>query len=455
MWRKTRKIHMIGIGGSGMSGIAELLLKLGFKVSGSDLVDSETVRYLKKLGADIKLGHRAENLDAADVVVYSSAVPLDNPEIKEARKRNIPVIPRAEMLAELLRLKEGIAVAGTHGKSTTTSMISQVLVEGGLDPTVVVGGRFKNMGSGARQGNGKYMVVEADESDGSFLKLHPVLIVVTNIDADHLDFYQSEESIKEAFLEFINKTPFYGRAFLCISDAGIKEIISKVEKPFLTYGINEGDFQARNIKLHLLGSEYDLFYKNKDQGKIKLSVPGVHNILNSLAAVAVGYELDVPFETIAQALAGFKGVSRRFDIKGEKNGVLVIDDYGHHPTEIKATLSAAKKLAVERGGKLIVLFQPHRYTRTYYIGHLFGDGFVDADMVFVTDIYPAGEKPIEGVSAQIIVDSIKSKNIPVEYVPELEEMAKKAVKVARRGDVIVVQGAGSVTKLAPLITSLL
>ncbi len=466
---KTRKIHMVGIGGSGMSGIAELLLVMGFSVSGSDISSSPVIEYLRKKGARISIGHDRSNLeDDVDVVVFSSAVPQDNPEITTAREKGIPVIPRAQMLAELMRLKNGIAVAGSHGKSTTTSMISQILLEAGMDPTVVVGGRFKNVGSGAKYGEGNWMVAEADESDGSFLRLLPVVAIITNIDDDHLDFYGTYEEVKKAFVDFANSVPFYGKVFLCTDDPGVVSIVPRITSRYATYGIGSANFKASDIDLEPTSSTFRVHAFDKEIGKFRINVPGIHNVQNAVGAIALAYELEVPYRSMKKALEEFRGVARRFDVKGEPGGILVVDDYAHHPREIRTTLSTARLLAQHRGGKLIVVFQPHRYTRTYHIGHEFGEGFDEADLVLLLGIYPAGEKPIEGVSARIIEKSIEQRGIPVIYMGHEPEPGKTRAEVLDEtwkdlkeklkkmfddgslssGDVLVFLGAGDVSKLA-------
>jgi UDP-N-acetylmuramate--alanine ligase len=363
MYGKIEKIHFVGIGGIGMSGIAEVLLNLGYKVSGSDLRQSDTTERLAAIGGEIHIGHARENLMNVDVVVTSTAVRGDNPEVVEALARMIPVIPRAEMLAELMRMKYGIAIAGTHGKTTTTSMVATVLTHGGIDPTIVIGGKLNTLGSNAKLGQGKFLVAEADESDGSFLKLSPTIAVVTNIDADHLDYYSGIEEIKDTFVDFINKVPFYGMAVLCLDDRNIGEIIPRVKKRFVTYGVSsQADIRATNIRLAGNSTSFVAHYKGYRMGEITFGMPGKHNVLNALACIAVAMELDVPFARIQEGFAQFGGVGRRFQIKGEVRGIMVVDDYGHHPAEIRATLAAAKNGWPER--RLVVAFQPHRYSRT-------------------------------------------------------------------------------------------
>ncbi|MDR0485271.1 MAG: UDP-N-acetylmuramate--L-alanine ligase [Elusimicrobiota bacterium] len=441
MFNKPQNIHFVGIGGSGMSGIAEVLINLGHRVSGSDLKKSETTDRLKSLGAKIFIGHNKKNIKNASVIVTSTAVHKDNPEVKEALKRKIPAIRRIEMLAELARLKYTIAVAGSHGKTTATSLVSLVLSEGGLDPTIIIGGRLKNLDTGAKLGQGQYLVAEADESDGSFLKLSPVITIVTNIDNDHLDYYKTMDNLKNAFVEHINSVPFYGAAIICADDKVVSEIIPKIARKYITYGLNQNaDLQARNIKISNNRNLFDAFYLGKKLGRIVLKVPGRHNVLNSLAAVAVGIMLGIPFKKTAQALYSFDGVGRRLEVKGSKNGILIIDDYGHHPSEIKAVLKAVKDFWGKR--RLIVLFQPHRYTRTQLLFKDFGKSFENADIVRILDIYPAGEKPIKNISSSLILkETLKNKTDASKY-----EGAKDFLKILRAGDIVLTLGAGDIWK---------
>lgn len=451
MFKKTAHIHFIGIGGSGMSGIAEVLINLGYVVSGSDAAISEITKRLKNLGARFFLGHDVSNIKGSDVVVYSSAISLDNVEVTEAIANGIPVIPRSEMLAELMRLKYGIAVAGSHGKTTTTSMISLILSKGGLDPTVVVGGKFNDIGSNAKLGNSEYMVVETDESDGSFLRLSPIIAVVTNIDMEHLDYYKDLEDIQNAFVHFMNKVPFYGRVILCLDSIPICQIKNKVHRQITTYGLNkESDVRAEHIDLKGFYSEYNLIYHGRDLGRINLNIPGLHYVNNSLAAIAVGLELGVRFETIVEALSEYSGVQRRFQIKGDVNRVLVMDDYAHHPNEIKCTLEA---LRIERENKrIITIFQPHRYSRTKSLAQEFGNVFNQAQIVVVTDIYPAGEKPINGVSASLIVENlIKSGHPQVMYIHQFEDIVNFLVNTLQQDDLVITLGAGNVWKIGEML----
>ena len=442
MFKKIQHIHFVGIGGSGMSGIAEVLLTLGYKVSGSDLKKSDVTEHLQKLGAKVSLGHSAENIAGAHVVVTSTAVDQNNPEVVAAKADKIPVIPRIEMLAELARLKYAVTIAGTHGKTTTTSLTALVLAKGGLDPTVVIGGRLKNIKSGAKLGKGEYLVAEADESDGSFLKLSPTIAVVTNIDNDHLDYYGTLENIKQAFVKHINSVPFYGCSIVCSDDGNVREIMPQIKRRCLTYGLkNTPDYTAKEIKPVGFGYEFDAYNNENKLGHIRLDVPGIHNVLNSLAAIAVGAELGVTFKDISSALAEYAGVGRRLEIKGDKNGVLVIDDYGHHPTEIRVTLGAIK--SNWPGRRLITLFQPHRYTRTQSLSKEFGDALKLSDEVSLLEIYSAGEKPIEGVSNKLIFDNMKDKGVKVEYF----QGADKLISQLKAGDIVLTLGAGDVWKL--------
>lgn len=445
MYGKIEKIHFVGIGGIGMSGIAEVLLNLGYKVSGSDLRQSDTTERLAAIGGEIYIGHARQNLTNVDVVVTSTAVGDDNPEVIEARERMIPVIPRAEMLAELMRMKYGIAIAGTHGKTTTTSMVATILTHGGIDPTIVIGGKLNTLGTNAVLGQGKFLVAEADESDGSFLKLSPTIAVVTNIDADHLDFYTGGISqIKDIFVDFINKIPFYGLAVLCLEDGNIADIIPQVKKRFVTYGLSaQADIRATHIKLAGGTTSFVAHYKGYRMGEISFSMPGAHNVLNALACIAVAMELDIPFNLIQEGFARFGGVGRRFQVKGEINDIMVVDDYGHHPAEIRATLSAAKNGWPER--RLVVAFQPHRYTRTKELFDEFVKCFYDADVLVLTDIYAASEKPIEGVSAETLVNAIKTHGQrDVTYVADRETLPEHLAKIVKPGDIVMTLGAGNI-----------
>ena len=444
MYRKIQHVHFVGLGGSGMSGIAEVLLNQGYRVSGSDLKLSPVTERLTGLGAVVREGHAAGNVGDAHVVVTSTAVRADNPEVLEARRRGIPVIPRAEMLAELMRLKYGVAVAGSHGKTTTTSMVALVLDRGGFDPTVVVGGRLNVLGSGARLGRGDFMVVEADESDRSFLKLDPTVAVVTNIDREHLDTYRDLADVQEAFVGFVNKVPFYGAAVVCLDDGPVQDVLPRIERRVITYGQSpQAQLQARDVRLLPEGSSYQVVRGGEALGSIELRVPGLHNVLNSLAAVAVGLDLEVPFETVREALLQFTGVDRRFQVRGEQGGVLVIDDYGHHPSEIRATLEALRGRAGER--RTVVLFQPHRYTRTQHLWDDFCRAFHQADVLLLCDIYPASEEPIEGVTAEALARAIAERgHRHAAWAGDLAAATERLCAEVRPGDVVLTLGAGSV-----------
>ncbi|MBN2242211.1 MAG: UDP-N-acetylmuramate--L-alanine ligase [Acidobacteria bacterium] len=446
MFGKIQKLHFVGIGGIGMSGIAELLLNLGYQVSGSDIKQSPLTDRLARLGGRITIGHDAENVSGAHVVVISSAVRPDNVEVSEARRRHIPVIPRVEMLAELMRLKYGVAVAGAHGKTTATSMIATVLVHGGLDPTAVIGGRLNAFGSNAKLGKGDFLVAEADESDGSFLKLNPAIAVVTNIDREHMDYYRDLEEIRSAFVSFVNKVPFYGSAIVCLDSPNVQAIVPRIERKTVTYGIlGPADLSASEIGYRDFGSSCRIRYKGNSLGTLRLQVPGEHGILNSLASIAAGLELDIPFETIAAALESFQNADRRFQIKGNRNGILVVDDYGHHPTEIAATLRAARLAC---GRRIFAVFQPHRYTRVEALQADFAEAFQDADFVLVTPIYAAGEKPIPGVTAETLAERIRDRgHRDALFAPDFESAAQILSSMLRDGDLLLTLGAGDVWKV--------
>ena len=457
MFAKIQRIHFVGIGGIGMSGIAEVLLNLGYKVSGSDLRTSAVTERLASLGATTFEGHAAENMRGAEVVVTSSAVTPDNPEVTEARKLHVPVIQRAEMLAELMRLKYGIAIAGMHGKTTTTSMVAAVLAAGGLDPTVVVGGRVDAMGSNARLGKSHYLVAEADESDRSFLKLSPILSVVTNIDREHMDCYRNMRDVKKTFLEFMDRVPFYGMLVVCNDDPGLRRLLPQVQRRVVTYGTRRGsDFLIKPGKIeqqpgeHRPLSHFRVVFEEKELGEFTLRVPGVHNILNATAAIAVGIGLDLSLENIRTALENFHGVDRRFQLRGKFAGVSVIDDYGHHPTEIKATLAAAQQCGFR---KIHVIFQPHRYTRTQELMDDFALAFKDADSLSVLDIYAASEKPIEGVTGEALAATIRkaASDQDVRYANSFADAIDAVSAQAEEGDMILTLGAGSVSQLGPMI----
>ncbi len=444
MFERIQHIHFVGIGGAGMSGIAEVLLTLGHVVSGSDQKDSDVLRRLKMLGARVCLGHQASQVEGAHVVVTSTAVAADNPEVLEARKRNVPVIPRVEMLAELGRLKYTVVVAGTHGKTTTTSLISLVLQAGGLDPTVIVGGRMHNIGTGARVGRGDYLVAEADESDGSFLKLSPTFAVVTNIDDDHLDYWGTLDRLREGFEQFANKVPFYGAVLLGLDDAGARRLLPLIRRPVITYGLTpDARLRAEDVRAAPTGTAFTVRRGTEKLGPFRWPVTGRHNVMNALAAVAVGLELGVPFPVIAEALAGFQGVTRRMELKGEAEGVTVIDDYGHHPTEIKATLEALRQRFPER--RVVVLFQPHRYSRTKLLAEAFTACFARADVLGLLDIYPAGEKPIDGVTSDWLAAKITRAGLSVQRLPAADGETRLR-NLVKPGDVVLTLGAGDVWK---------
>ncbi len=446
MFRKIQHIHFIGIGGAGMSGIAEVLLNLGYRVSGSDLTASETVRRLEGMGGKIFIGHHPSHIGQAQVVVVSTAISKQNPEVLAARERMIPVIPRAEMLAELMRLKYGIAVAGAHGKTTTTSLIASVLAEGGLDPTAVIGGKLNSFGSHAKLGQGELLVAEADESDGSFLKLSPAIAVVTTLDREHLDYYQDLDRIKRAFLEFLNNVPFYGLAVVCLDQEAIQAIMPQLYRRTLTYGTSpQAELIASEIRHEGWISEFTAHFRGRSLGRFRLALPGVHNVLNALAAMAVGIELEVDREAMRLALAEFTGVERRFHKVGERGGVLVVDDYGHHPTEIKATLAAAKG---GFGRRLVVVFQPHRFTRSRDLEEEFATAFYLADCLIMTEIYPAGEEPIEGISGQRLFEQVKRHgHRDVWFSPDTEAVVERLLATVRPGDMVITLGAGDVWRI--------
>ena len=449
MYRRGRikNIHFVGIGGIGMSGIAEVLLNLGYHISGSDTKETEVTRRLRSLGCEISYGHRKENLKQADVVVTSSAIRQGNPEVEAAEEKLVPVIPRAEMLAELMRMKIGIAIAGTHGKTTTTSLIATVLAAGGLDPTVVIGGRLNSIGSNARLGQGEFLVAEADESDGSFLKLMPTIAVVTNIDPEHLDYYKGIDEIKETFLCFLDKIPFFGLAVLCLDHPNIQSLLPKVKKRFTTYGLTtQADFQAKEIVFEGLSTSFDVVHQHQEIGRLRLRMPGLHNVYNALATLATAFELDIPFNVVQEALRDFSGIQRRFQIKGEKKGILVVDDYGHHPVEIMATLKAAR---TGWGKRIIVVFQPHRYTRTQALFKDFLTAFYDADILILTDIYPAGEDRIEGVEARDLFEGLREyghKNVT--YLADKKEIVEHLLRIIATGDLVITLGAGDIWQVS-------
>ncbi len=445
--RKTRHMHFIGIGGIGMSGIAEVLLNLGYTISGSDLALSDVTQRLQHRGAAIYEGHAAIHVQGADVVVISSAVNAENPEVVAARELHIPVIPRAEMLAELMRMKYGIAIAGAHGKTTTTSLIATVMARADLDPTVVIGGRLKNLGTNAQLGRGEYLVAEADESDGSFLLLSPTIAVVTTVDAEHLDFYGDLDEIKHAFSRFINKVPFYGCSVLCLDQPNIQSLVPEIHRRFITYGMtSQADYVARDVHFSGPRSYFDVFHSGRRLGQFSVNLPGVHNVYNALAAIAVGQELDIPLPTIAKALEEFSGIHRRFEILGERVGVTVVDDYGHHPEEIRQTLRAAKSVWPEH--RLVVVFQPHRYTRTKFLQQEFFTAFYEADALVLLDIYAAGEHPLTGISTTLLYDGIKEHGQrEVHYLPVRSAVVPFLRQYLREGAILLTLGAGDVWKV--------
>jgi UDP-N-acetylmuramate--alanine ligase len=447
-YRKLKHIHMIGIGGTGMNGIAEVLLNLGYKVTGSDLAANEATRRLAKLRAAISIGQRAENVRGADVVVVSTAVRNDNPEVVEARRLMIPIIPRAEMLAELMRMKMGIAVAGSHGKTTTTSMIAVLLGKAGLDPTIVVGGRLNTLGANARLGTGDFFVAEADESDRSFLFLSPFIAVLTNIDAEHLDHYANVEEIKKTFVSFANKVPFYCPIILCLDDPNLQSIIPGLERRLITYGFSaQADVGARDTRIEGFSSSATVLHKGRELGRLKLRVPGMHMIANALAAVAVGIDLDIPPALILDALAAYEGTGRRFELKATVRDIMVIEDYGHHPTEIKATLDAAKRGWTRR---LVAVFQPHRYTRLAHLMNEFATSFNQADVLVLTEVYPAGESPIPGATGRALYDEIRRfGHKSAHFEPDMAKIPAKLKSLVRPGDTVIFLGAGNIPKIIP------
>ncbi|HVI74404.1 MAG TPA: UDP-N-acetylmuramate--L-alanine ligase [Anaeromyxobacteraceae bacterium] len=450
---RPAKIHFVGIGGIGMSGIAEVLLNLGYRVSGSDLKESDTTRRLRELGGLVQRGHAAANVTDVDVVVISSAVRRDNPEVVEARARKIPVIARAEMLAELMRLKHGVAIAGSHGKTTTTSMAAHLLAHAGLDPTAVVGGKVNAFGSNAKLGRGEYMVVEADESDGSFLHLPPTIAVVTNIDPEHLDHWKTAAALRQGFLDFVNRVPFYGLAILCIDHPTVQSLIPEVEKRFVTYGEGpQADYRADRIEVRQHRVAFDAFRREEPLGRFEVGMVGRHNALNALAVVALGDEMGVATDVTRGALASFNGVQRRFTVRGEAGGVTVVDDYGHHPAEVKAVLRGAREAF---GRRVVCVFQPHRYSRTRDLLADFTTAFNDADVVLLSDIYAAGEEPIAGVSGERLAAAIRDHgHRDVTYV-ERAHLAAAARERLRPGDLVITLGAGDVTTVGPELLAML
>jgi UDP-N-acetylmuramate--alanine ligase len=452
--RHAARVHFVGIGGIGMSGIAEVLLNLGYQVSGSDLKGSDITRRLAGMGATIYEGHKAQNLVDADVVVISSAVKKDNPEVVTARQRKIPVIPRAEMLAELMRLKYAVAVAGSHGKTTTTSMVATVLSAAGLDPTAVVGGKVNVLDSNAKLGKSELMVVEADESDGSFLKLHPAITVVTNIDPEHMDHYGTLDVLKTAFVEFCNRVPFYGLNVLCLDHPNVQALVPRLEKRVVTYGSSHmADYRLEGVRLEGFSTRFQAFRRDEPLGEFRVRMVGAHNALNALAVIAVAEEMEIPLDTVRGALAEFGGVQRRFTVRGEVNGITVVDDYGHHPTEVLATLAGARRAF---GRRLVVAFQPHRYTRTHDLKKEFTTSFNDADVLFVSSVYAAGEEPIPGATGEALAEAIRAHgHRDVTYVDKRVDLPAAIAPRLREGDIVLTLGAGDITQVGPDLLALL
>ncbi|MBU4202441.1 MAG: UDP-N-acetylmuramate--L-alanine ligase [Acidobacteria bacterium] len=448
VYNKLKHIHMVGIGGTGMNGIAEVLLNLGYQITGTDIAENQAVKRLKRLGARITIGHSAERVEGADVIVISSAVSRNNVEVQEARRLKIPVIPRAEMLAELMRMKYGIAVAGSHGKTSTTSMIASILEKAGLDPTIIVGGRLNKVGAHGKLGEGDFIVAEADESDRSFLYLAPFIAILTNLDKEHLDQYGDVEEIKKTFVNFANKVPFFCPVVLCLDDANLQSLIPKLERRLITYGFStQAEVVARNPKFHEFSSASELFWKGESLGTLKLNVPGMHSIYNAMAAAGVGLDLEIPVATIFKALEEYDGIGRRFELKDTVNGSMVFEDYAHHPTEIKTTLDAAKRGWSRR---TLAVFQPHRYSRLSSLMKEFGTAFNQSDIVIITDIYPAGEEPIPGISGRALYEEIlQHGHKGVYFVPDLQDVPDKVAELQENGDMILVLGAGNVNSTIP------
>ncbi|MBM4327922.1 MAG: UDP-N-acetylmuramate--L-alanine ligase [Deltaproteobacteria bacterium] len=450
LFKRVKDVHFVGVGGVGMSGIAEILLALGFRVSGSDLKASDITARLERLGARVSIGHDAKHLDKADVVVFSSAVSEENPELIAAAERRIPAIPRAEMLAELMRMQTSVVVAGMHGKTTTTSMIASIFSAAGLDPTVIIGGKLNTLGGGARLGQGDLLVAEADESDRSFLKLYPNVALITNMDLEHMDCYSSMAEIRETFVEFINRLPFYGYAIVCLDDEEVQKIIPLIRKRFITYGLSsQAQYHGRSRSTE---GRSTLFAAHREQellGEVRLPVPGIHNVQNALAAIAVADVFEIPFQTMRHALESFPGVQRRFTERGTAFGVMVIDDYGHHPTEIKAVLQAARQIAQ---GRIAVIFQPHRYTRTKALFEEFLTAFIDVDLLYIMEIYAASEQPIDGVSGAALCEAIRRRgHKAVRLLLDRKTIPSEVCRDLREGDMVITLGAGDVTQLGPMI----
>jgi UDP-N-acetylmuramate--alanine ligase len=451
---RVRKIHFVGVGGIGMSGLAEILRSMGFDVSGSDLKEGDNTGRLKRLGVQIRVGHDAAHVQGADVVVYSSAVARDNPEVRAAQAAGIPIIPRGEMLAELMRVKYAVVIAGSHGKTTTTSLVATVLRAAGLDPTVVVGGRMASLGSNARLGAGDLLVAEADESDGSFLRLSPTIAAITNVDPEHLDFYGSHDALKQAFVQFAESVPFYGLAVLCLDHPHVRDLLPKVNRRFVTYGESrQADYVADALVYRGLETSFQVHHQGRSLGEFVVRMPGQHNVLNCLAVIAISDELAVPLDVVKESLATFRGVARRFTVVSEPAGVTLVDDYGHHPAEIRATLQAARNAYRQR---ILVAFQPHRYTRTHALFQDFAQAFDQADSVFLSDIYPAGELPIAGVSSEALAREMsRHGHRSAHYLADREELCQRLAAVARPGDVVVALGAGDINRTLARIEQLI
>jgi UDP-N-acetylmuramate--alanine ligase len=448
--KRFRRLHFVGVGGTGMSGIAEVLLESGFRITGSDLQESESTRRLRELGADIFIGHEPAHVHDAEVVVFSNAVKPDNTELLAARDKRLPLIPRAEMLAELMRMKAGVAISGTHGKTTTTSLVGDILTEGGLDPTVIIGGRLRRIKGGVRKGAGEILVAEADEFERSFLKLSPTLVIVTNIDADHIECYGSFEALEDAFVQFANSVPFYGRTVVCLDESSIQRILPRLNRLVVTYGLSpQADVRGENVSYDASVSSFTVSARGKRRGEVRLPLPGRHNVLNALAATAAALELDVPFEAVKRALERFEGVHRRFEIVGEKNGIMVVDDFAHHPAEIAATLNAAKS-----GWKrpLVAVFQPHLFSRTQALATEFGRALLGAETAIVLPIYPARESAIPGVTSELIVNAARDMGHKhIIGLPDRSLVVEAVREFAKEGDMVLTIGAGDVYKLAPMI----
>ncbi|WP_430709113.1 UDP-N-acetylmuramate--L-alanine ligase [Pseudodesulfovibrio sediminis] len=446
MRARVNNIHMVGIGGSGMNGIAEVLINMGFYITGSDLSASAAVRRLEKLGANVFIGHGADNVGRADVLIKSTAIPDKNPELVEARERGIPIIPRAEMLAELMRLRTGIAVAGTHGKTTTTSLMATIFTEAGLDPTVIIGGKLNTYGANARLGEGDYLIAEADESDGSFLRLSPIITVVTNVDKDHMDFYDNQDAIDLSFIRFMNSIPFYGMNVVCGDDEGVKRLLPLIKRPCMTYGLEKHNKLRGEIISSHLRTLFKVYLEEEEWGEVTVAQPGTHNVLNALACIGVALEAGLEKKDIINGLGNFGGVGRRFERKGERKGVMVVDDYGHHPAEIVANLKTARECYPDR--RLVVAFQPHRFSRTQALFGEFCQAFTDADLLLLTEIYPASESPIPGVSGLSLAQGIKQvSETKVQFYPDFDALEKRLKDTLKPGDLFITQGAGSIWQI--------